>query len=126
MTRTGGIVAAADTSSAEVVVVVDVGGMFGGKVVEVVEVVDVPVVGAPGCVVTVVVVGGELGVVTVVVEPPDGIVVLDVPLGVLSANDAPAKVVVASSVALTSQSLWNLIDILLEAGPRASRTAFRS
>jgi hypothetical protein len=104
----GGMGAAADTSSAEVTVVVDVGGTLGGIVVG-----DgvVPVV--PCCVVTVVDVGGELGVVTVVVvlDGTASDVVFDVPLGVLSANETPATVVVASMAALTIKSLWDLIDI---------------
>ena len=46
---------------------------------------------------------------------PD-VLVPDVPLGVLSANETPARVVVASIVALTIKSLWDLIDVLLEGG----------
>ncbi len=110
-----GIGAAAVASSADVVVVVDVGGVVVDGVVAVV---------APGdpCVVMVVdVVGtlGELGVMTVWLVTDDVPVVDDcvddesvVPLFalvVLSANDTDAREVHASMVALTIKSFWDRI-----------------
>lgn len=116
-----GVGAAADTSSADVSVVVElVGGAAGGIVAVDGGIVPVPVV--PCWVVTVVELEGELGVVTVieldgelgvvtvvVVEPLEGTVLDVVPLvapaDVLSAMDALARVVVAIMVALTIKSL---------------------
>lgn len=101
-------------------VVVDVVGGVAGGIGAVEGVVPIPVVPGWGVtvaeldgelgVVTVNVEGGELGVVTVVVlELLEG-TVLDVvplvaPVDVLSANEALARVVVASMVALTIKSL---------------------
>jgi hypothetical protein len=113
-----GVGAAAVASSADVVVVVDVGGIVEDGVVAVVA----PVAPGDPCVVMVVdVVGtlGELGVMTVWLVTDDEPVVDEdcddeesvVPLFALvsSANDADAREVHASMVALTIKSFWDRI-----------------
>ena len=103
---------AAVASSADVVVVVEVGVVAVGVVVVGVVAVDEP--GDP-CVVMlvdVVDVAGELGVVTVWLDTVDDVPLAPLVLGVLvsSAKDALAREVHASMVALTIKSFWDRIE----------------